>query len=115
MAMKDMALSPDEAREMLGSTIPGSDQEELPKYPWGLSMHLSQEVLEKLAMSGTPPVGAEMMLSAKVIVTGYSRSERQGGEVEECVDIQITAMDLSKSLLSAEERHAKAAGKLYGG
>lgn len=109
MAMKDMALTKAEAKEQEGSCCPSEgDGDDLPKYPYGLTLYLNSEVLEKLGVSA-PPVGAKLVLTAEVVCTSYSKSQRQGGEASECADLQVTAMDLSASLRTNEDR----AKKLY--
>lgn len=107
MAMKDMALTKAEAKEQETSCCPSSDDgDDLPKYPYGLTLYLNSETLEKLGVSA-PPVGQKLMLTAEVICTSYSKNQRQGGEPSECADLQVTSMDLTASLRSDADRAAK--------
>lgn len=108
MAMKDMALTKAEAKDM-ASCEPAEGGEDLPKYPYGLTLYLDDDVLAKLGMSGPLPApGTELMLSAKVKVTGTSSRETLDGEPEQCLDIQITAMDLMASMTDGQAQAAKA-------
>lgn len=105
--LKDMALSKAEATETLSEYTPGN-VDEVPKYPWGLSLDLNNQVLEKLGISILPAIGSEMILTAKVKVTSTSAYEEQDG-TEQCLGLQITAMDISGA-----EPSSSAAAKLYG-
>lgn len=108
--LKDMAYTKAEAKEEQAEETGTGD---LPKYPWCLSLYLNDEVLKKLGMDAMPGVGTDLLLTAKVQVTGTSTRQNLDSEAENCVDLQITAMDLSKSM-TTDERQMRAAGKLYG-
>jgi hypothetical protein len=112
MALKDMAYTKAEAKEEQAESVGMGDP---PKYPWCLTLYLNDEVLKKLGMDSMPAVGAELMLVAKVQVTGTSSRQNLGGDPEQCVDLQITEMDLGASVSSTDERNARAASKLYKG
>ena len=94
--MVNLQLSKAEAQEESGATP------ELPRYPYGLSIYLDDETLEKLGMTEMPKVGTVLQLTAQVTVTGTStratQGEKEAGEATEttcsCVDLQITDMDL---------------------
>lgn len=107
MALKDMALSKAEAKETLTEYCT-PDAGEAPKYPWGLSLDLNNQVLEKLGITSLPTVGSEMTLTATVKVTRISAYEEQDG-AEQCLGLQITAMDLS-----GVDQSTTPAAKLYG-
>lgn len=109
MAMKSLKLSKDEA-EAQGDVCCGpGDGADLPKYPWGTSLCLGTEALEKLGV-GLMPVGTEVTIIAKAIVTGTSSRERQGGEPSQDMDIQLTAVDLTAA---QADRMGGSAKKLY--
>lgn len=110
MALKDMAYTKAEAKEEATEGSPAAAASDLPKYPYCLSIYLNDEVLKKLGMDSIPAVGAELMLMAKVQVTGTSSRQNLGGEPEQCVDLQITEMDLAASVT---DPFAHAASKLY--
>lgn len=99
-----MKMSKEEAQEYTSPTVADA-----PEYPWGLSISLDEDDLAKLGISTMPPVGATLMLQAQVTVTGTSQRDTQGGEQEQCVDMQITDM-----ALSAGSGAAGMADRLYG-
>lgn len=106
MGLKDMALTAAEAKEnMIGYA---SDVGEAPKFPYGLSLDLNNDVLTKLGITTLPAVGASMLLSAEVKVTRISAYEEQDG-AEQCLGLQIVAMDLS----APAEEQPSAASRLY--
>jgi hypothetical protein len=82
-----MALSKEEAQESQPSTLA---EPELPKYAYGLRLELDDDALEKLGITELPAVGETLMITAKVEVIGTSTNERQGGDEESCVSLQIT-------------------------
>lgn len=91
MNLIDMKLSPDEAKEMdscIGASADGG-----PKYPWGLSVSLDDETLEKLGITSLPTVGQKMRLMAIVEVCSTSQHANQEG-TDKCVSLQITQMAL---------------------
>jgi len=66
-----------------------------PRYPWGLSLSLDNDSLEKLGLTELPALGAETMLVARVKVTSVSSNESEHGASKN-VSLQITAMALGK-------------------
>ena len=58
MALTSMRLTPEERRDEAPSTVAADDG---PLYPWGLTLHLDDTVLEKLGLEGLPSVGAEFL------------------------------------------------------
>jgi len=66
---------------------------ERPSYPYGLSIHLDDEALEKLGLEKLPEVGTELALVAVVDVTSVSENENPGGKTRS-VSLQITKMCL---------------------
>ncbi len=94
--MVNLALTKAEAKEETGATP------DLPKYPYGLSLYLDDEILEKMGITEMPKVGSVLQLQAMVTVTGTSQratqTEKESGEAAEstssCVDLQITDMEL---------------------
>lgn len=94
MKLIDMQLSPDEAKKEYGSPSMLSDNDDLPKYPWGLSLCLDDEVLAKLNLGSLPDVGTTFTLMAVVEVTSNSQRQNQDGK-EVSMDLQVTKMALS--------------------
>lgn len=95
--MISMKLDKADAKEEAGATP------DLPAYPYGLTLYLNDETLEKLGIKTMPAVGSKLQLTATVIVTGTSvratQGEKEAGEgaetTDSCVDLQITDMDLA--------------------
>lgn len=110
MALKDMAYTADELKKQSEKYSDGpSNVGDMPKYPWGLSMSLNQEIMKKLGIAA-PAVGATMKLEAMVKVVSVSSREEADGDTCNNVELQITAMDVSANSTTAD-----VAGKLYGG
>lgn len=95
--MIDMTLDKADAEEEASCSA------EPPKYPYGLSLSLNDETLERLGMSTMPTVGSQVMLSALATVVTVSERQTQetkeAGEpvesVEKYVELQITALDVT--------------------
>lgn len=83
-----------------------------PSYPYGLSISLEDEALEKLGLSDLPAVGTKMLLIAEVEVTSCSVSENEYTKgKQKRLGIQITSMcleDAPAAKKSAEELLYKA-------
>lgn len=87
--MVDMALSPKEAED---ECAPAYDPAKGPKYPYGLSIRLTQEELDKLQLSASDvEVGDIVHIMAFAKVTSVSSSETQEG-ANSCVELQIIAL-----------------------
>ena len=92
--MKDMAYTNEELvakqKEWNGTT----DLGDMPKYPYGLSLYLTDEILKKLGMT-TPTVGQKVTITATAEVTGFSSRKQADGDPTSTADIQITMMDIT--------------------
>lgn len=109
--MVDLKLTADEAKHEYGPV--SSDADDAPKYPYGTTLYLNEDVMKKLGMETLPAVGSEMTLTAKVKVVGVSQRERFGGEKCSNIDLQMTDMELGAP---AETRtNLERANTLYGG
>lgn len=95
MNLTNMAMTAEEAAEYGGPVAVAGDAPEGPKYPYGLTLCLNDDCLAKLGITELPKVGTELLIMAKVRITGVRSSERQGGDKEDDVDLQITDMALS--------------------
>lgn len=95
--MTNLAMTKEEAKKEYG--IEPNDADNLPKYPYGLSIHLDDDTLAKLGITDLPKVGTSMLAQITVTVTGTSQRATQSGKEGEtmrtCVDLQITDMDLA--------------------
>ena len=85
MAMTNLKLS---TSELSAGTILG-DVPETPEYPYGLTITLNQEVLNRLGMD-LPKVGATVSFTAQSEVVGTSKDEQGRHELR----LQITDIEL---------------------
>ena len=108
MQLVNMKLTVEEAKSE--SMICASP--DLPKYPYGLSIRLCDEVLKKLSITELPEVGSAMQLMAVVEVTHSRQSESQLGKDRE-LTMQITDMALSGKTEASRDTDSMAKS-LYG-
>lgn len=103
--MTNLAMTKEEAKKEYG--YEPSDTDNLPKYPYGLSIHLDDDTLAKLGLTDLPKVGSNLVAQITVTVTGTSQRATQSGKEGEtlrtCVDLQITDMDIASPAKSAAE------------
>lgn len=94
--MTNLAMTKKEAKEEYGA-VPADD--DLPKYPYGLSLYLDDDTLAKLGITDLPKVGSTMQAQITVTITGTSQratqSTKDGEQLSTCVDMQITDMDFA--------------------
>lgn len=83
---------------------------DMPEYPYGLSICLSEESIAKLGLSGLPQAGDEMIVVAMVKVSRVASTETDGG-INRGLDLQITDLSLDP----AKKDPNKVAKKMYGG
>lgn len=85
--LTDMAKSPEKAMETATPVSVGEQD----KYPWGLRITLTHEELEKLGVDKSDwEVGDTFHLQAFAKITGISENQKEGGESDCCVSLQIT-------------------------
>lgn len=65
-----------------------------PAYPWGLSITLNDQCLEKLKIETLPEAGETFILLAKVKVTATEARDVADGKKYRSVSLQITDMAL---------------------
>lgn len=92
MKLTNMASTDDEQAE---TPEPAEAEYHEPKYPWGLKLTLNEESLAKLGIETLPKAGAEVTIQAKASVCGVSQYERDTGEANRAVDLQITDLGIS--------------------
>jgi hypothetical protein len=91
MALTSMKMSKKEAKKQTqGPTIAESQQ-----YPYGLSISLDNDALEKLSVGAGLEVGDEVAIVAKAKVTSKSGYETMVGVAENSVCLQITDMEVT--------------------
>lgn len=90
MALVNMKMSPEEAKEEYGVPDTGN----APEYPYGLTLSLCDESMAQLGMTSLPAVGSKVMITAMATVTSTSSDSRQDGDTEQRVGLQITDMEV---------------------
>ncbi len=90
MALKDMKLTEAEIKKQR-SDMPMPEPR---KFPYGLTVHLDEEVISKLDMGDMPDAGDEMMLVAKVKVETVSSTDKAKGGKDRSLGLQITHMSI---------------------
>ena len=106
-----MALTKGEKSDLKKETV----LSEAPEFPFGLSVHLDEDSLEKLKVKELPEAGTEFLMNTTVKVTSVSEHEDEDG-TRRSVGLQITEMEL---LHMGGESDSKGkdnpADRLYGG
>ena len=111
--MVDMAISEHDEKPETASVAEASSQ---PRYPYNLSLSLTNDELEKLGLDCSDEeceVGNYLHLHALAEVTGYSKSATQDGE-RHCLNLQITHLsveDEGEENVEADEEMNE--GKVY--
>ena len=94
--MIDMAKTPEQVNKEVTESMPGAPRsatsiaDNLPKYPYGLCITLESEQLEKLGIDCECEVGDMIHLCAMAKVTSVSSREKEGGENDLRIELQIT-------------------------
>ena len=71
------------------------------EFPFGLTLHLEDETLKKLGVTGLPKVGSTDTLTAKFKVTSVSENTSEGSEERRSVSLQITDLQVGSGKGSA--------------
>lgn len=87
LKMTDMALDEEDRKDQMPAVLsPG----EGPKYPWGLSIRLTQHQIEKLNLDYSDwKIGDMFHLHALAKVTSISEHENENSQ-DCCIELQIT-------------------------
>jgi len=94
-SLVNMARSESERRDEI-------EEPERSKFPFGLSLHLDSESLNKLSMASLPDVGAEFALIAKATAEAVSEFESEESGKERTLTLQITDMALESTTSQAD-------------
>jgi hypothetical protein len=106
--MVDLAYTPEEMTENKEKYCCAPDGTG-PKYPWGLSLSLETETLNKLGMTIKDfEIGSMVPISVMARVTSLSMNEREDGDKSSCVGLICAQMDFNKKSSDDEK-----ADKLY--
>ena len=90
MPMVSMKLSQEEQKKAAKGPEVAAEK---PKYPYGLTLHLESDVLDKLGLKELPKIGTTMTVSAVATVESVSireNSDRNNREIR----LQITDLGL---------------------
>lgn len=99
----NVQLTAAERAEVMGGAIARA-----PRYPWGLSVTLDNDTLDKLALT-LPTVGKTLTLIARVaVISVSSNQESSDGGPNRSVTLQITDL-----CLEDQDAAADAAAALY--
>lgn len=69
---------------------------ETPPYPWGLSIRLENDALEKLGIKSLPAPGECFVIHAVADVESSSESKSKDNEGDRAVQLQITHMKVTR-------------------
>jgi hypothetical protein len=113
LSMKDMARSPEDLKKDRDIPMPVAAKAIGPAYPWGLSLCLNDESLDKLGIDGDlPDVGDVIHIAALCRVTCASETENatEDGGKETCrrIELQVTHMAAED-----EDRETESRGKRW--
>lgn len=102
--LKSMKLTQKDEKKSMESCVI-----ENPKYPYGLTIRLENESIEKLGIGEIPESGKKMMVIAEVEVVGTNVRSMSNGKDHKSIELQITDMSLND-----KEKKKEASDKLYG-
>lgn len=93
-----MKRTPADKRKDAGETC--SIEAIAPDFPYGLTIRMDGDELDKLKINTLPTVGTDMVITAKVKITRVSQSASTStkGDADEsrCVEMQITDMAIGE-------------------
>lgn len=94
MALVDMKRTKAErAADKKACNVPFSGED----YPYGLSIRLGRDELEKLGITTLPQVGEELELNAVAYVKSASEEQRDGGKKERRIELELRKMELEST------------------
>lgn len=91
----DMKLSKKDGDRLNEPTVSGAP--EGPRYPWGLTLRLENESLEKLGIKEMPDAGTECEVMAMAKVVSVEKREVAGGKSRRHMELQITKLAIGHS------------------
>lgn len=113
MPLVDMKRTKKEAKDNSPEVAKSSMEE---KYPWGLSITLEKESLEKLGIDVSKcGIGDKVMIEAECEVSNISMSERIKGQDQKTLGLQITRMAVDTSKKKKSSSYFKRQGDGPGG
>jgi hypothetical protein len=95
MALVDMKLSKKESKEEVGIITTKSEG---PRYPYGLSLDLNDESMDKLGLSAKSfSVGEEVVIKAKAKIKSLRMNQYEGEDKSDSMELQITKLEVVSS------------------
>lgn len=91
--MKDMARAKEKKKNQTMLCCPAEEEDDTPKYPYGLRISMCDESLKKLGINELPALGAKFTLRAVCEVDSTSQYQEKDG-ADRTLGLQITAMEL---------------------
>lgn len=92
MALVSMKMSKKEAKEESGCTPAPDDG---PRYPYGLSINLENDALDKLGIGDGVNVGDVVQITANATVQSKSGYQTMVGDPQNSLSLQITDMEVT--------------------
>ena len=92
--LTSMKTTPAERKARYAPTSIGGGEKDGPLYPYGLTVQLDDESLEKLELEPLPKVGTVLTLVARVEVTAVASNQGADKEKHQSVSLQITDLCL---------------------
>jgi hypothetical protein len=88
--LTNMAMTAAERKAQSGPTLATAAAEPGPRYPWGLTLTLDDDALDKLGIDTLPTVATAQMLVARVEVTRTSSDVGDDKKKRQSLSLQIT-------------------------
>ena len=88
----------------MGMCMPAAMEDKGPRYPYGLTICLTDAELEKLNLKADCDVGDAVDLRCFGVVTSVSKNQRSDGTNSSRVEIQIQKLALQDDLMDDEPR-----------
>jgi hypothetical protein len=107
MPIKSMKMSPEEMKDREQSSVLNE-----PAFPFGLSLHISPEVYEKLEIGEIPSLGETFAILGKAEVTSLNKDKGLDDRQKVSMTLQIT--DLGVTPGADDDKVVDAGEKLYG-
>lgn len=86
-SLVDMKMPKLSKKEMEAKCMPSPEDQD--RYPWGLQLRFEKDQIEKLPGLTNYKIGDRIVIQAEATVTSIRMSERQSGEEDHCVEMQI--------------------------
>jgi len=80
------------------------------EFPWGLSLNIQDESVDKLGFDTLPPIGTEYRVMAIAVVTSVNESEHENAKKSRSIGLQITdlALEPAEDKSASEKMFGKA-------